>query len=74
MAARMQNGELLCALLDMSLDPLEEPQLAVKGEVKKIRRLMPDGSYEGVSFTKEGELYTLDTRVEPFDPLILIVE
>ena len=72
--ARMQDGKLLCALLDMSLDPIEELQLVIRGDVKSIARLNCNGKFENVAFTREGERFTLDIKVDPFDPLILVVE
>lgn len=73
-AARMQDGKLLCALLDMSLDPIEELELVIRREVKCIGRLNCRGEFENVAFTREGERFTLDTKVAPFDPLILVIE
>ena len=73
-AARMQDGKLLCALLDMSLDPIEELQLVIRGDVKSIARLNCNGKFENVAFTRDGERFTLDIKVDPFDPLILVVE
>jgi hypothetical protein len=73
-AARLDNGSLLCALLDMSLDPVEDLALVIRQDVKHIKRLLPDGTYESVSFTKNGTLYTLPLTANVFDPIILIIE
>lgn len=73
-AARLDNGSLLCAVLDMSLDPVEELALVIHQDVKHIKRLLPDGTYESVSFTKDGTLYTMSLTANVFDPMILIIE
>ncbi len=73
-AARMKDGRLLCALLDMSLDPIEELPLVIRRDVKDIKRITPCGEYESVPFTKDGDRYTLSLTVAPFDPLALIIE
>jgi hypothetical protein len=73
-AARLDNGSLLCALLDMSLDPVEDLAIVIHQDVKHIKRLLPDGTYESVSFTKDGTLYTLSLTANIYDPVILIIE
>ena len=70
----MKDGRLLCALLDMSLDPIEELPLVIDRDVKDIKRITPCGEYESVPFTKDGDRYTLSLTVAPFDPLVIIVE
>ena len=73
-AAQMPDGKMLCAVLNMCLDALEEFPLVIHRDVSSIRRLMPDGSYSSVGFTRKGDLYTLDVTADIFDPLILILE
>ena len=73
-AARMKDGRLLCALLDMSLDAIEELPLVIGRDVKDIKRITPCGEHESVPFTKDGDRYTLSLTVAPFDPLVIIVE
>jgi hypothetical protein len=73
-AARLDDGQLLCAVLDMSLDPIEALPLVIHREVKSIQRLLPDGSYENVPFTRDGSLHTLSLTANVYDPVILIIE
>ena len=73
-AATMPDGKMLCAVLNMTLDPLEEFPLVIRQDVKSIKRLLPDGSYENVGFDRRDDLYSLDLTAEIFDPLILIIE
>lgn len=73
-AAKMPDGRLLCALLDMTLDPIDQLPLVIERDVRSISKLMPDGSYENVGFSRDGQRYTLDLTADIFDPLILIIE
>ncbi|MBQ9162839.1 MAG: hypothetical protein IJX74_06135 [Clostridia bacterium] len=75
-AAKMPDGRLLCALLDMSLDVLDEIPLCVNRDVNGIKRLCPDGTYADVKFSRDGDSnkYTLSLAAGVFDPVILIVE
>jgi len=73
-AAKMKDGKLLCALLNIGLDPIEELPLVIRREVKSIRCLDCDGKYRDVSFSRNGENYTLSLTANVFDPLILIIE
>lgn len=72
-AAKMKDGKLFCAILNMSLDVLEELPLAVNGNVAEIKMLNSFGEYEAVSFKKEGEHLLLDLNVQVFDPTVLII-
>lgn len=72
-AANMRDGGLMCAILDMSLDPIENFPLVIRRDVSEIKRLTPDGTYENVSFTRDGDLYTLDLTASVFDPVILVM-
>lgn len=73
-AAKTPNDKLLIALLDMSLDPLEDLPLVIRRPVSSIKKLCADGTYCDVAFTAEGERYTLDLTANVFDPVILVVE
>lgn len=73
-AGRTKDGKLLCAAVDMSLDPIEEFPFVTDFEVKSVKRLCPDGSYEALSFTKNGNRYTTSATANVFDPLVLIIE
>jgi hypothetical protein len=63
----------MCAILDMSLDPIEDLPLVIDRDVKEMKRLMPDGSYADVSFEREGNLYTLNLTAGVFDPVVLVI-
>lgn len=73
-AAKMPDGRLLCAILDMTLDDLEELPLVIRRDVKSIKYLRPDGEFESVGFTRNGDRYTLDITAKIFEPLILVID
>lgn len=72
-AGRMTDGKLLCAILNMSLDVLDELSLCVKGNVTKIEQLMPNGEYKSVEFAQNGGSLTLGVTAQVFDPVILTI-
>lgn len=73
-AAKIEGGGMLVVFNDMSLDVLEEIPLVIKGSVNSISRLMPDGTFEEVKFTRDGENYTLAISACVLDPVVLIVK
>ena len=73
-AAKMPDGRLLCAILDMTLDDLDELPLVIRRDVKSIKYLRPDGEFESVGFTRNGDRYTLDVTAKIFEPLILVID
>ena len=73
-AGQTKDGKLLCAVVDVSLDPIEEFPLVIKREVSSVKKLMANGEYEKVDFTRNGDTYTLSVTANVFDPLILIIE
>lgn len=74
-AAETEDGALFLALLDMSLDPIEEElPLVIYRDIARIRRLTPSGEWEDVPFTREGNLYRLSLSAGVFDPLVLLAD
>ena len=73
-AAKMQDGKLFAIMLNMSLDEIEETKLVIKREVKSIKRIMPNGSYEKLNFTRDGDEYTLELSLKIFDPIAIIID
>lgn len=73
-AAMMPDRNMLCAILDMSLDPVEQLPLVFERPVSKIQRLLADGTWEEVGFQMDGESCRLDLTAHVFDPVILTVE
>jgi len=73
-AARRADGTLVCALLNLGLDPVEELPLVIFRDVKRITRLTSTGTYEPVEFQKNGTRYTLSLTAGVFEPLVLCLE
>lgn len=72
-AANMENGGLFAAIFNISTDPIEETELVIYQEVKEIKRLLCDGTYENIEFTNKGNHYSLKTPANVLDPVILII-
>ena len=72
-AARMKDGKLFCAVLNMSLDVLEGLPLAVDGNVAAVEMLNCNGEFKNVNFTRDGDRILLDMNVQVFDPAILMI-
>lgn len=73
-AAEMNDGALLCAALNMSLDILDEAELVIDRNVNEILRINADGKYERVEFCRRENEYVLSLEVNPFDPIVLIIK
>jgi len=72
-AADMADGGLFAAIFNLGLDPIEELQLVIARDVKKIEQLMPDGSRRTVKFIRSGDTYTLDCTANTLDPAIVFI-
>jgi hypothetical protein len=70
--ADMEDGGMLCAIFDLSCDPLEDTALVCASPVTRIEHLTADGRWEKIAFLDCGEgRYQLDLRCEHLDPVIL---
>ena len=71
----INDGRLLCALFDLSYDPMDNISLYLEKEPSEIQILTKDGSYSNVSFEKVStDTYVVDTRIEPLYPVILLIK
>lgn len=73
-AAKTKDGKLFVAVLDMSLDAIEDLPLVSKEKINKISRITGDGSYQNVEFERTGDRIELNLTAYPFDPVVLIIE
>ena len=85
-AARLPGGKLLVAVFNIGFDVLEELPLITDAEdcgiakVKKIEKLMPDGTLSNCAFETcgtadgDGELIKVKTHTQTLEPLILVLE
>ncbi len=72
--ADMPDGKLFCAVFNLSMDFIDELSLVVYRDVQKVSRLMPDGSFAEIPFTKNDNEITLDTCANPLNPVILVID
>lgn len=73
-AGTMDDGRVFAALFDLGLDPLDRIELVSDFAITKVSALEKDGSYAELSFRQEGRRLVIDRRVEPVDPVILVME
>ena len=73
-AAKRENGDTLCALFNIGLDPIDKVELVCGFNPKDFKRLMPSGEFVSVSFEKKNDRYILDTSAQILDPVIIIIE
>lgn len=72
--AEMTDGGLFCALFNIGSDPITGTEIVCSRKVEKIQRLMPDGTFEDVSFAYTDGKYTLDTNCYHAEPAIFILK
>lgn len=74
-AGYVKTGELLAALFIIGHDPEETVRLYLENEPSEIKKLLPSGSYESISFTSLGDsIYELEVTLEPMYPLVLLIK
>lgn len=72
--ADMENGDVFCALFNLSLDTAETTSLVCNFIPKSFEMLMPNGSTKTLDFTSKGDKYILDTPLNTLDPLIIFIK
>ena len=72
-AAEMEDGSLFCAVINISLDPMENIELCCERTINRIEKLMPDGSRSEVTFEIADGKYILDSNCNILEPVILFV-
>ena len=70
---RLPDGALLCVLVDLSLDPIENLPLTCDG-VRSVRRLNASGELEAVGFESTEGGVRLSLTAYPYDPVVLRIE
>lgn len=74
-AGYVKTGELLAALFIIGHDPEETVRLYLEKEPSEIKKLLPSGSYESISFEHLGDsIYELEVTLEPMYPLVLLIK
>ena len=72
-AADMEDGGLFAALFNLGFDPIENLELVCQNPVKRIEKLMPDGSRRAVDFAQDGSTLKLNCPCNTLDPVILFL-
>ena len=72
-AGRMHDGALFCGFFNIGMDELDEVKLTVDRIPSSILRLTPDGKWESVRFSVEGDTLTLSVRAEILSPEVFLL-
>lgn len=73
-AATTENGEMLVALFNIGLDPIEKIELICDFSPKCFKILTPSGERASVTYTQNGDKYTLDIGALTLEPVIIFIE
>ena len=71
--ADMPNGQMLCALFNIGLDPIDEIELACDFDIKSFEILLPSGVTKEIPFKKSNGKYILEASAQILDPVIIFV-
>ena len=72
--ADMPDGNTFCAIFDISLDEIENINLVSEKEIKGVKKLLHDGTWQSVGFEKAKDSYVIKTTATTLNPVILILE
>ena len=73
-SADMSDGNLFCALFNVSLDPVDNIRLCLDKDPSKILYLDCDGEFKEVEYKKENGEFILEKRADIITPVILKIE
>ncbi len=71
--ADMPNGQVMCALFNIGLDPIEKIELVCDFEAERFEALMPSGDVKEISYSKENGRYILDASAQILDPVVIFI-
>lgn len=72
--ADLPDDSYMAAVFNIGLDPLDDLPLACDRPVKRVQRLMPDGSRADVTFTADGERLNVNVPAGILDPVVLFID
>ncbi len=72
-AGFLPDGTLLCALFNLSLDPLEDIPLICADPVREIGILTPEGDVRPCTFLREDGMIRISEPLYPMQPVILLL-
>ncbi|MBE5792830.1 MAG: hypothetical protein E7322_11875 [Clostridiales bacterium] len=70
---KTDNNAYMCVLFNLGLDVIGEIELCTELDVKRITRMLPDGSEKEAAFEKEGERIKIEESANVLDPVILFL-
>lgn len=72
--AKTKENELLCAVFNIGLDPIENLEMVFEKDPSSIERLCPNGQRERVSFTMQDGVAVMDIPCNILDPVVIFVK
>ena len=70
---KTSENAYMCALFNLGLDVIEEIELCTDFDVKKVTRMLPDGTEKEASFKKDGDRIQIEESANVLDPVILFL-
>ncbi len=72
-AGTTKDGKLLCAMFNVGFDKIENVELVIEKQVKKIECLGSDGNWLNVDFEVKNGKYITDVECNTLDPVIFLI-
>lgn len=74
-AGYLSDGTLLAALFELGIDPIDSPRIFLEKKPERISLMLPNGDLAPVEFSEdESGIYSLNIRIEPLYPSILMIK
>ena len=74
-AGYLSDGSLLTSVYCIGFDPMDTLDLYLEKAPVSVELLLPDGTQRAVSFKEiKKDIYSIDVRVEPMYPVILLIK
>ena len=70
-AGYLPNGELMCALFNLSLDEMDDIPLKLQSKVSKVEMLNCNGERVLLDFTYDGDIIRINKHVGVLEPVIM---
>lgn len=72
-AAKMKDGRLFCAFINLGFDLLENPRLICKREINRIELLTSEGTFIPIEFDRDSDSCTLRLKCMTLDFIALVI-
>ncbi len=74
-AGNLNDGSLIVFAVNLGFDPSDDLTLYLEKQPKEIKLFLPDGTLSRVNFKYlSNEIYSIEAKVEPMYPVILIIK